>query len=244
MADMSSYLKQQYAAQTERDLAELKSVYEKNLQTYTDAENQLPQKYEEARNSAAAQNAIARKNFNETAIRTGLNTGTTGQAELARSSVYQSQLGALDRAQANAQQELVQGKLTLQRDYENAIAKARAENEAALNNALYNEMLRNQTYSGGGGGGGNPVNESAGGGGGDGLYGTGPTGGDVDWSDTPMLDQDMWNLEQKLGQQFRYMGYNTAMNTLAANSPYLTEKQFDELAAMLEASARQQAAYR
>ena len=240
MADMSSYLKQQYAAQTERDLAELKSVYEKNLQTYTDAENQLPQKYEEARNSAAAQNAIARKNFNETATRTGLNTGTTGQAELARSSVYQSQLGALDRAQANAQQELEQGKLTLQRDYENAIAKARAENEAALNNALYNEMLRNQTYSGGGGGGGNPVTESTGGGGGDGLYGSVPkptgTGG---WGE-PMLDQDLWNLEQQLGREFRYLGYNAAMQTLAANSAYMTEAQYDELAAMLEASARQQ----
>lgn len=240
MADMSSYLKQQYAAQTERDLAELKSVYEKNLQTYTDAENQLPQKYEEARNSAAAQNAIARKNFNETATRTGLNTGTTGQAELARSSVYQSQLGALDRAQVNAQQELEQGKLTLQRDYENAIAKARAENEAALNNALYNEMLRNQTYSGGGGGGGNPVNENAGGGGGDGLYGTGSTGGDTDWSDTPMLDQDMWNLEQQLGQKFRYMGYDAAYRLLKEKSAHMTEAQYDELAAMLEASARQQ----
>lgn len=106
MADLSNYLKQQYASQLESELAGLKEAYESQ------------------RNFAAATNALEKQAFDERANAMGLNTGTSGQAQLARSSAYQRELADLGAA------ELV------------AMAKAKADNATAMNNALYAEMLR------------------------------------------------------------------------------------------------------
>lgn len=156
MANTTDYLKKQYAAQQQAALAELKSAYDTNISKLDEEAAAIPQQYETARNEMAAQNAIARKNFNEQAAATGLNTGTSGQAELARSSVYQRNLAGANVAEQNAQQALDRDRLSLQAQYENAIAATKAENDAALNNALYQEMLRRQSYGGGGGGGKKP----------------------------------------------------------------------------------------
>lgn len=106
MADLSNYLKQQYASQLESELAGLKEAYESQ------------------RNIVAATNALEKQAFDERANAMGLNTGTGGQAQLARSSAYQRELADLGTA------ELV------------AMAKAKADNATAMNNALYAEMLR------------------------------------------------------------------------------------------------------
>ena len=106
MADLSNYLKQQYASQLESELAGIKEAYESQ------------------RNLTAATNALERQAFDERANAMGLNTGTSGQAQLARSSVYQRALADLGAAESNA------------------IARAMAESNAALNNALYAEMVR------------------------------------------------------------------------------------------------------
>lgn len=148
MSDLSNILKKQYAAQQEQALAELKSAYEKNTSSLDEQAAAIPQQYEASRNDVAAQNAIARKNFNEQAAATGMNTGTAGQAELARSSAYQSALAGLHASQQNAQQALDRDRKSLQAQYENAIAAAKAENAAALNNALYQELLQQSAYSG------------------------------------------------------------------------------------------------
>jgi hypothetical protein len=149
MANTTDYLKKQYAAQQQAALAELKSAYDTNISKLDEEAAAIPQQYETARNEMAAQNAIARKNFNEQAAATGLNTGTSGQAELARSSVYQRNLAGANVAEQNAQQALDRDRLSLQAQYENAIAATKAENDAALNNALYQEMLRRQSYGSG-----------------------------------------------------------------------------------------------
>lgn len=127
MADLSNYLKQQYASALESELAGIKEAYESQ------------------RNLTAATNALERQAFDERANAMGLNTGTNGQAHLARSSVYQRALADLGAAESNA------------------IARAMAESNAALNNALYAEMVRQanakpevvvveKSPSGGGGG--------------------------------------------------------------------------------------------
>lgn len=154
MSDLSGYLKKQYAAQQEKALAELKSAYDTNMAKLDESAAAIPQQAESVRNEMAAQTAIARKNFNEQAAATGLNTGTSGQAELARSSVYQRNLANANIAEANAQQALERDRLGLQAQYENAIAATKAENAAGLQGALYQEMLRQQSYGGGSGGGG------------------------------------------------------------------------------------------
>ena len=150
MANLSSYLKKQYAAQQEQALAELKGAYDKNGQAIDEQAAEIPAQYEAAKNEAAVQTAVAKKNFNEQAAATGLNSGTSGQAELARSNAYMSALSNLNRGEADAQQALERDRLALQTDYENAIAAQKAATNAALQNALYQEMVRQSSYSGGG----------------------------------------------------------------------------------------------
>lgn len=142
MANLSITLKDLYAAQQEQALAELKSAYDKNVQAIDEKAAVIPAEYEAAKNEVAVQNAIAKKNFNEQAAATGLNTGTSGQAELARSNAYMSALSNLNRGEAEAQQALQRDRLSLQTDYENAIAAQKAATNSALQNALYQQMLQ------------------------------------------------------------------------------------------------------
>jgi hypothetical protein len=74
----------------------------------------------------------------------GLNTGTSGQAQLAKSSVYQRDLANLGAAEANAMADLNLQRNNRQAEYEAAMAAAKAENDAALNSALAAEMIRQQ----------------------------------------------------------------------------------------------------
>ena len=151
--DNLSLLKEQYAAQKEYELSQLKNAYDKNVQALDEKAAAVPAQYEAAKNELAVQNAIARKNFNEQAAATGLNTGTSGQAELARSNAYLSALSKLNRSEAETEQALERDRLSLQTNYQNAIAAQKAANEAELKSALYQEMVRSGNYGGGSGSG-------------------------------------------------------------------------------------------
>lgn len=142
--DLSEYLKKQYAAQVEAELAGLKGAYEKSMAGYDEKLERLPQQYDAARNKVAAQDAIARKSFDERAAANGLNSGTSGQVELARSSAFQRDLANLDQEQANAVSDLNLEKANLQAQYESALAQARATGDASMANALYQELIRVQ----------------------------------------------------------------------------------------------------
>ena len=217
MANTTDYLKKQYAAQQQAALAELKSAYDTNISKLDEEAAAIPQQYEAARNEMAAQNAIARKNFNEQAAATGLNTGTSGQAELARSSVYQRNLAGANVAEQNAQQALDRDRLSLQAQYENAIAATKAENDAALNNALYQEMLRRQSYGGGGGDDKKPVVD------------------DWTWlnegvknSDTPMEARTKSGLLWQLENLAETKGGAATLDKLKAYAPYMTAAEYKE----------------
>lgn len=145
--DFSQYLKDQYAAQIESQLAGLKTAYENSMNGYNASMERLPQQYATARNNAAAQDAIARKQFDERAVANGLNTGTSGQAELARESTYRGNIADIDSAEGNAKADLDLQMKNLQSQYESAIAKAEADGKANLANALYQEMVRAQNYA-------------------------------------------------------------------------------------------------
>lgn len=145
--DLTSYLRQIYANQLESELAGLKVAYEKSMAGYDDQADRLPQQYDAARNSVAAQDALAKKAFDERAVASGLSSGAAGQAELARSSAYQRDIASLDQAQANALSDIQLQKTNLQSQYENAITQARAEGNAALANALYEELVRVQNLN-------------------------------------------------------------------------------------------------
>lgn len=142
--DLSEYLKQASAAQIEAELAGLKDAYEKSMAGYDAKLDGLPQTYDAARNNVAAQDAIARKSFDERAAASGLSSGAGGQVELARSSAYQRDIANIDQEQANAVSEIELAKANLQTQYENAIAAAVATNNMNLANALYQELIRVQ----------------------------------------------------------------------------------------------------
>lgn len=107
-ADYAEFIKQIYAKQLEQELAELSA------------------QYESGRNQTAAQSEIARRNFSEQANAHGLNSGTSGQAELARSANLQSDLASL------------------QGQYISAMQRAQSENDIALAQALYSEYVRQE----------------------------------------------------------------------------------------------------
>lgn len=144
MADLSNYLKQQYASTLQAELSELEKAYKQNTNTLDKTAQELPQQYEAQRNQIAATNALEKQAFDERANAMGLNTGTSGQAQLARSSVYQRDLAGIGAAEANAMSDLALQRSQLQAEYESAMAKAKADSDAALNNALYAEMVRQQ----------------------------------------------------------------------------------------------------
>lgn len=164
IGDGSNYLKELYAQKVAAELAALKSAYEKNTSTLDASRAQIAPVYDIARNSAADQNARSRGAFQEMAVANGLNTGTTGQAALAQDIVYQQNLSAIDREQAQKLADLDLQRSQLDTEYRNAIAKAEATGDAELANALYEEYVRQQNLyakyggqTGGSGSGGSTV---------------------------------------------------------------------------------------
>lgn len=147
IGDGSNYLKELYAQKVAAELAALKSAYEKNTATLDASRAQIAPVYDIARNSAANQNALSRGAFQEMAVANGLNTGTTGQAALAQDIVYQQNLSAIDREQAQKLADLDLQRSQLDTEYQNAIAEAQATGNAELANTLYEEYVRVQNQA-------------------------------------------------------------------------------------------------
>lgn len=142
--DLSEWLKKQYASALEGELAGLKDAYEKNNASLDDEEARLSGIYDPQRNRIAAQNALAKRVWDERAAANGLSSGVNGQAELARSSVMQRDLASIGEEEANARADVSLRKKNLTIEYTNAITQARANGQAELAKALYNELVRVQ----------------------------------------------------------------------------------------------------
>ena len=142
LSNTAEYLKQMYANNTAAELAALKSTYEQNV---ADVEANVPkinEMYQAARNETAAQSEIDKRNFAEYAAARALNTGTSGQAELARQVSLTGNLAGISGQEKNAlaENELQKQQLTIA--YRNAIDEAAAQGNAALAVALYGEYVR------------------------------------------------------------------------------------------------------
>jgi len=142
--DLSEYLRQQQAAQTEASLNNLQNAYENSMRGYEQTEEMIPETYSNARNLLAAQKTNAQRNFDERAVASGLSSGTTAQSTLARDNAYLGGITDINTAEAQELSDLALEKANLQADYENAIATAKSEGDAALADALYNELIRVQ----------------------------------------------------------------------------------------------------
>lgn len=137
-----SYIKDLYAAQQEANLNALKSAYDQNVIDLEAAKAQIPQTYQDARNQTAGQAAVNQQNFNEYAAAAGLNTGAGGQARLSMTNQLQGDLGALNRDEANALNDIETQRLRLSIQYQNDIAQAIADGNYQLAGALYQEAQR------------------------------------------------------------------------------------------------------
>lgn len=140
--DYSAYLEQMYAAQKAAALAELQNAYEQNVNAIDRAGEGIGAAYQDARNQTAGASEQAAKNFYEYAAAHGLNSGTGGQAELARNVTLQNDLNTLNGGEAQAVADLELQRSNAETEYNNAIARAEAEGDYQAAAALYKEKVR------------------------------------------------------------------------------------------------------
>lgn len=133
---------QLYDAQREAALAALKNAYDANSSTLEAERAEIPGVFQTQRNATAAQSELAGRNFNEYAAVSGLNSGTAGQAALARSNQLQGDLTALGQQEAEEQRRVDRQIAQLKIQYQNDIASAIAQGEYERAAALYEEYKR------------------------------------------------------------------------------------------------------
>lgn len=140
--NQSDAINNYYSAAQQASLAALKNAYDQNMITLDASAAKIPGIYQSSMNAAAAQSAISQKNFDEYAAAAGLNSGAGGQARLAQNAALQSNLNALETEKANALADVETQRLSIQTEYQNAIAEAIANNEMDRAYALYQEAVR------------------------------------------------------------------------------------------------------
>lgn len=141
-ADQSEYLRKLADAYLKRQREALKLAYEENTAALQAQKDSLGADYQAARNRTAADEALARRNFQETAVAYGLGSGTMGQANLAFASGLQRSLGTLEAQETAANQEVERQRTSLARTYQSAMVQAQAENDYRLFEKLYSEAVR------------------------------------------------------------------------------------------------------
>ena len=80
--------------------------------------------------------------MNEYFAASGLNSGASGQAQLAQNNVYQGNIGTLEKEKTTALNEVENQRTQLSTQYQNAIAEAISQNNLQKAQALYNEAVR------------------------------------------------------------------------------------------------------
>ena len=138
----ADYIKALYDANEQKRRAALEAQYTANLGALDQQAAKIPGQYDAAANQAAAQAAVNRANFNEMAAANGLNTGAAGQAALAQNNALLGAVSEIRKNQANALNDVEAQRVSLQQQYQKAIADAIASNDADRAAALYNEAKR------------------------------------------------------------------------------------------------------
>lgn len=141
-ADQSEYIRRMYEQQLAANKAQLESDYNQNVSNLAGEESKIGSNYYEQRRQTQSNADRAQANYNEIANASGLNTGTRGQAQLARSNQLQSDLTTLNNAEAQNRAEIERQRTLLGQQYQNAIQKAQAENNMELAQRLYQEAVR------------------------------------------------------------------------------------------------------
>ncbi len=131
-----------YDTAREANLAALRSAYDANNAVLEAQRAEIPGAYQQQRNAAAAQSEVAGRNFNEYAAASGLNSGSAGQVQLARSNQLQGELTSIGQQEAAEQRQLESQIAQLKLQYQNDISAAIAQGEYQRAAALLGEYQR------------------------------------------------------------------------------------------------------
>ena len=135
-------IRKMYESNLASNKSQLESDYNQNLSDLGAEENKLGQIYYEQQRQTQAESDRNRQAFQEYANARGLNSGTGGQAELARSNQLSANLNALRQSEAEKRAEVERQRQLLGQQYQQAIQKAQADNDLNLAKALYEEAVR------------------------------------------------------------------------------------------------------
>lgn len=140
--DQSESINKIYDAQQKAKTDALKAAYDQNMADYDAQAEKIPQTYNEARRQVSTQADISRANLNEQMAGSGINTGAGSQLSLSQQNSRNAAMGKVSSAEADALSDLEAQRQKVKTAYQNAVAQAISENDAARAKALYTEAQR------------------------------------------------------------------------------------------------------
>lgn len=140
--DQSENINKIYDAQQKVKTDALKAAYDQNMADYDAQAAKIPQTYNEARRQVSTQADISRANLNEQMAGSGINVGAGSQLALSQQNSRNAAMGKVSSAEADALSDLEAQRQKVKTAYQNAVAQAISENDAARAKALYTEAQR------------------------------------------------------------------------------------------------------
>ena len=140
--DQSENINKIYDAQQKAKTDALKAAYDQNMADYDAQAAKIPQTYNEARRQVSTQADISRANLNEQLAGSGINVGAGSQLALSQQNSRNAAMGKVSTAEADALSDLEAQRQKVKAAYQNAVAQAISENDAARAKALYTEAQR------------------------------------------------------------------------------------------------------
>lgn len=140
--DQSESINKIYDAQQKAKTDALKAAYDQNMADYDAQAAKIPQTYNEARRQVSTQADISRANLNEQLAGSGINVGAGSQLALSQQNSRNAAMGKVSSAEADALSDLEAQRQKVKTAYQNAVAQAISENDAARAKALYTEAQR------------------------------------------------------------------------------------------------------
>lgn len=140
--DQSESINKIYDAQQKAKTDALKAAYDQNMADYDAQAAKIPQTYNEARRQVSTQADISRANLNEQLAGSGINVGAGSQLALSQQNSRNAAMGKVSTAEADALSDLEAQRQKVKTAYQNAVAQAISENDAARAKALYTEAQR------------------------------------------------------------------------------------------------------
>lgn len=140
--DQSESINKIYDAQQKAKTDALEAAYDQNMADYDAQAAKIPQTYNEARRQVSTQADISRANLNEQMAGSGINVGAGSQLALSQQNSRNAAMGKVSSAEADALSDLEAQRQKVKTAYQNAVAQAISENDAARAKALYAEAQR------------------------------------------------------------------------------------------------------